>query len=209
MRSEEGRTGILFLAAAGAGALVALGLAGVLTGPGVLAQATPASSRTSDASPNVEVDLPVPEDVPNSCPITVPGDHAFTPASETPEALPSVYDSEWYGTPHLWTNIKRNGEVWRDLPVGADGSLTQKWLWWSDHLSSKHSAEITITADHLDGLAPTIEVRGSGGVSSSPTSPSFGTFMVTGFELPERGCWEITGHYREASLSFVAWVAND
>lgn len=208
MRSEEGRTGILFLAAAGVGALVALGLVGVLTRPGVLAQPTPAPSTTSDASPNVEVDLPAPEDVPNSCPITVPGDGAFTPASEIPEALPSVYDSVWYGTPELWTKVDTNGEVWRDLPVGADGSLTQKLLWWSDHLSSRDSAEITITADHLDELAPTIEVRGSGGASSSPSSPSFGTFMVTGFELPERGCWRITGRYRDASLSFVVWAAN-
>jgi hypothetical protein len=56
-------------------------------------------------------------------------------------------------------------------------------------------------------LAPTTEVRGSGGASSSPTSPSFGTFMVTGFQLPAPGCSEIAGHYRDASLSFVTWVA--
>ena len=206
MRSEDGRTGILFLAAAGAVALVALGLVGVLTRPGVLAQPTPASSTTSDASPNVVVDLLAPEDVPNSCPITVPGDRAFTPASEAPEALPSVYESVWYGTPELWTMINPNGEVWRNLPIGANGSLTQKWLWWSEGLSSKGSAEITITADHLDGLEPTVEVRGSGGASSSPTSPSFGTFMVTGFEFPARGCWRVTAHYKDASLGFVVWV---
>ena len=200
MRSEEGRTGILFLVATGAVVLVALGLVAVLTRPGVLAQATPASSTTSDASPNVELDLPAPEDVPNSCPITVPGDRAFTPASEAPEALPSVYDSVWYGTPELWTMINPNGGL-------ADGSLTQRWLWWSENLSSRDSAEITITADHLDGLAPAIEVRGSGGASSSPTSPSYGTFMVTGFELPEVGCWRVTARYRDASLSVVVWVA--
>lgn len=168
--------------------MVTLGLVGVLTTPGVLAQPTPASSTTSDASPTVDVDLPAPKDVPNSCPITVPGDSAFTPVSEAPEALASVDDSVWFGTPDLWTKIDRNGEVWRYLPVGADGNLTQKWLWWSDHLSSRDSAEIIVTADHLDGVAPTIEVRGSGGASSSPTSPSFGTLMVTGFELPKQGC---------------------
>lgn len=207
MRSEEGRTGILFLAVAGTVVLVALWLVGMLTRPGVLAQTTPASSTTSDASPNVELDLPAPEDVPDSCPITVPGDSAFTPASEAPERLPSVYDSVWYGTPELWTMTNPNGEVWRDLPVGTDGGLTQKRLWWSENLSSGDSAEITITAHHLDGTAPTVEVSGPGGASTSPSSPSFGTFMVTGFELPERGCWEITGHYRDASLSFVIWIA--
>lgn len=206
MRSKEGRAGILLLATVGAVFLVALGLVVVLTRPGVLAQSAPASSAPSDPLPNVQVDLEVPKDVPDSCPVTVPGDNAFTPASEAPEELPSVYDSEWYGTPDLWTKIDKRGEVWRGLSVGADGSLTQKWLWWSEHLSSKDSAEITITGDHLDGLAPAIEVRGSGGASSSPTSPSYGTFMVTGFELPEPGCWRISGHYRDASLSFVVWV---
>lgn len=195
------------MVAAGVVALVALGLVGVLNRPGMPAQSAPASSTTSDPSPNVEVGLPTPKDVPNSCPMTVPGDRAFTPESEAPEELPSVYDSVWYGTPDLWTKINTNGEVWRDLPVGLDGSLTQKMLWWSDHLSSNDSAGITITADHLDGLAPTVKVRGSGGASSSPTSPSFGTFMITGFELPERGCWRVTGHYRDASLSYVVWVA--
>lgn len=207
MRSEESRTGILFLATVGAGFLIALGLVVVLTRPGVLAQSAPASSATSDPLPNVQVDFEVPKDAPNSCPINVPGDDAFVPASEAPEELPSVYGSVWYGTPDLWTKIDEKGEVWRDLPVGEDGSLMQKWLWWSDHLSSKDSAEITITADHLHGTAPIVRVSGPGGASTSPSSPSFGTFMVTSFELPERGCWEITAHYRGASLSYVVRVA--
>jgi hypothetical protein len=25
-------------------------------------------------------------------------------------------------------------------------------------------------------------------------------------ELPERGCWEVTGNYKSDSLSFVVWV---
>lgn len=207
MRSEEGKTETPFLTTIGAVFLIAVGLVVVLTRPGVLAQSAPAPSAPSDPLPNVQVDFEVPKDIPDSCPITVPGDNAFTPASEAPEELPSVYDSYWYGTPDLWTKIDQSGEVWRDLPVGPDGSLTQKWLWWSDHLSSKESTEITITADRLDGLATTVEVRGPGGASSSPTSPSFGTFMVTGFELPERGCWRVTAHYKRASLSFVVWVA--
>jgi len=207
MRSEGGRTGIPSLALAGVVAFVALALIVVQTRPGVLAQPAPASSTTSETSPYVEVELSAQlEDVPDSCPITVVGESAFIPASEAPDGPSSVYDAVWYGTPDLWTMINPNGEVWRELPVGADGSLTQKWLWWSEGLSSKGSAEITITADHLDGLEPTVEVRGSGGASSSPTSPSFGTFMVTGFEFPDRGCWRVTAHYKDASLGFVVWV---
>jgi hypothetical protein len=30
--------------------------------------------------------------------------------------------------------------------------------------------------------------------------------MLTMLELPERGCWEITGNYKDAYLSFVVWL---
>lgn len=146
---------------------------------------------------------------PKSCPVTVPGKDAFIPASEAPDGPLSVYEAVWYGTPDLWTMLDPNGLVWRDLPVGADGALTQKTLWWSEHLSSESSAEITLSAEHLDGSAPTVEVSGPGGASSSPSSPSFGSFMVVGFELPQPGCWKITTEYQGATLSYIVWVDND
>jgi hypothetical protein len=34
-----------------------------------------------------------------------------------------------------------------------------------------------------------------------------GEFMLTGVTLPSAGCWEITGSYRQTSLSFIVWVA--
>lgn len=199
MRSKEGRTGIPRLASAGAATLIILGLVLVLTKPNVLAQESQSSSTTTPAGL---------EGVPAACPVTVPGENAFTPTSEAPDGPPSVHDSVWYGTPELWTMINPDGEVWRGLPVGTDGNLTQKWLWWSDRLSSGDPEGIAITADHLDGTAPSVEVTGSGGASSSPSSPSLGTFMVTGFELPDPGCWKITGQFGDASVSFVVWVAD-
>ncbi|MGH8913442.1 MAG: hypothetical protein ACRDZM_02895, partial [Acidimicrobiia bacterium] len=153
--------------------------------------------------------LPEASDVPKSCPITVPGDVAFAPASQAPKALPSVYDAVWYGTPELWTMLNSKGEVWSNLPVGADGGLTQKWLWWSQDLTSDGPVEMIVMANHLDGSAPTVGARGSRGASSSPSSPSLGTFMVTGFELPELGCWEIAGHHGQAALRFVVSVPSD
>lgn len=51
------------------------------------------------------------EEVPEWCPVTVPGAIAFTPLSEAPEGPPSVYDEVWYGTPELWTMINPQGEI--------------------------------------------------------------------------------------------------
>lgn len=141
------------------------------------------------------------------CPVTAP-ERLFTPPRPYPPD-PVDEDMVWYGTNELWTMIDPNGQVWRDLPVGPDGDLTQKTLWWSQHLSSGESAEIRITAEHLNGSAPTVEVSGPGGANSSPSSPSFGIFMVVGFELPQPGCWEITAEYRGATVSYVVWIDND
>jgi hypothetical protein len=30
--------------------------------------------------------------------------------------------------------------------------------------------------------------------------------MLLMLELPERGCWEVTGNYKSDSLSYVVWV---
>lgn len=166
-------------------------------------------SPSQTVEPTVNQEVPSLEGVPEWCPITVPDENAFTPSTEAPEGPPSVYEAVWYGIPDLWTMIDSGGEVWRDLPVGPDGDLAQKTLWWSEHLSSGESAEIILTAEDLGGSAPTVELRGPGGASSSPSSPSFGTFMVVGFELPQPGCWEITAEYKGASLSYVVWVDND
>jgi hypothetical protein len=33
--------------------------------------------------------------------------------------------------------------------------------------------------------------------------------MLVGVEIPEPGCWRVTADYRNASLSYVVWIAND
>jgi hypothetical protein len=33
--------------------------------------------------------------------------------------------------------------------------------------------------------------------------------MLVGIEIPTAGCWQITGQYRDASLSYVVRVEGD
>lgn len=143
-----------------------------------------------------------------ACPITEPGDSPFDPASETPEGPPELYDSVWYGTPALWTMVDHDGQVWPDLPVGEDGSLTQKTFWWAEGyvFDEEPAPNITVTAEHLDGSAPT--VRG-GGPGTNGTHPDLGSFMLVGLEIPQEGCWKITAEYQGASLSYVVWVGHE
>lgn len=149
-------------------------------------------------------------DVPESCPVTVPRDNGFTPASEAPEGPPSVYEVVWYGTPQLWTMLNPEGEVWRDLPF-RDGSFIQKTFWWSENYSPVDPAEIAVAAQHLNGSAPTVEVNKPGGRGHNPFMllPTHESVTVVGVDIPQPGCWELTAEYKGATLSYVVWVSDD
>lgn len=140
-----------------------------------------------------------------ACPITAPGDSPFTPESEVPDASPPSVEAVWFGTPELWTFVQSQGQDWTGLPVGADGSLTQKTFWWSDDfvISEELDPDITVTGERLDGSALTVK---AGGPGTHGTNPEQGSFMIVGLEIPEEGCWRITAEYRDTTLSYVVWV---
>jgi hypothetical protein len=143
---------------------------------------------------------------PNTCPVTVPPQPGLVPPEPYPPEPP--FEQAWYGTPELWTILDPNGAVWRDIPVAEDGHVGDKTLWFSENFSTAEgedfsgNADITVTAVHLDGSAPTVVEEG--GV------PSFNrdikNFMLVGLGLPEQGCWEVTARYQGAELTYVLQV---
>ena len=91
----------------------------------------------------------------------------------------------------------------RDLPQSA-GGLTQKTFWWSADWAPTGQPEpaITVTGRRLDG---------PGSFSFGPgtnASADFGTAMLVGIDVPTTGCWEITGRYQTATLSFTVSVED-
>ena len=174
-------------------------IVGLIIGLMITSCAAGASERGDISTPSSSVG-------PNTCPVTVPPQPGFVPPEPYPPEPP--FEEVWYGTPELWANLDPNGHVWKDLPVGTDGSVGDKTLWWSENFSTAEGedftgkADITVTAVHLDGSAPTVVVEG--GV------PSFdrhiGNFMLVGLELPEPGCWEVTARYQGAELAYVIRV---
>lgn len=155
---------------------------------------------TGDTTPGVL------EDVPESCPVTVPGIIAFDQLSEAPEGPPSVYDEVWYGTPQLWTLINPEGEV--NSKRWLDGDRT---FWWSENYSPEEPGEITVTAEQLNGSAPTVEVREPAGSGFSPfmLMPTYESVTMIGIALPEPGCWELTAGYKGSTLSYVIWTDDE
>ncbi len=162
-------------------------------------------------TPDGPVVSPTVAGVPASCPVTVPGEAAFTPASAAPDDPPEVYDDVWFGTPDLWTLIDPGGEVWSDLPKGADGSLTERTFWWSANYSADDPGEFTVTAEHLSGTAPQFEASQTGGTGFNPfmTQPTHESVTVVGLDFPDSGCWSLTAEYKGSSLSYVVWVEDE
>jgi hypothetical protein len=135
---------------------------------------------------------------PKSCPVTVLGMDAFTPASETPEGPPEMYDAGWYGTPELYTMINPDGESSENRWLGGE-----KTFWWSANfsISTEPEPDIEVTARRLDG-EKTYEAR----QTTHGMRDDIGSFMLVGVTLPEPGCWEISASYHGAPLSYVIWV---
>lgn len=140
--------------------------------------------------------------VPESCPLILPGEVAFTPASQTPDSPPSVYGVVWYGTPDLWTMIDPDGEINSRRWLEDD-----KTFWWSKLYLSEDPSEISLTAEQLNGSAPSVHERVSAGRGFNPfmSVPTHESVTMVGVELPEPGCWELTAEYKGATLSYVVW----
>lgn len=135
---------------------------------------------------------------PESCPVTVLGKDAFTPASEAPEGPPDLYDAVWYGTPELYTMLNPEGKDSQNRWLGGE-----KTFWWSGNfsVSDEPKPDIEVTARRLDGKTTYQATQTTHGMRDD-----IGDFMLVGVTLPEPGCWELTATYGKTSLSYVIWV---
>jgi len=171
---------------------------------GCAAGASEPRAATTPASPTDQ----------NACPVTVPPQPGFVPPEPYPPEPP--FDQVWYGTAGLWTILDANGAVWSDLPVGRDGSVGDKTLWFSERFSTAEdedfagNADITLIAERLDGHARTVVATQPGAQPADGAVPSFNrdikNFMLVGLVLPKPGCWEVTASYQGAELVYVLQV---
>ncbi|HSJ54975.1 MAG TPA: hypothetical protein VLC52_14640 [Anaerolineae bacterium] len=140
--------------------------------------------------------------VPAACPVTRPREPTFVPPPPY-DTLAGDSGSFWYGSQDLWTSVRSDG-TWQALPHGSRG-YTQKTFWWQPGYDPQEDPEpdLVVTGRRLDGLALTLESsRATNGFHGD-----LGSFMLAGIEVPEAGCWEITGRVGDQELSYVVWVA--
>lgn len=142
----------------------------------------------------------VPADPPGTCPVTQPLNPPFTPPQLYPAGAPGT--DSWYGTDSLWTAIPRNG-IWYALPHNPQG-YSQKVFWWRKGYSPAKEPEpnLTVTGRRLDAKAPPLHAS----KATNASAIDIGSAILVGVDIPTLGCWEITGQYADAKLSFVVWV---
>ena len=131
-----------------------------------------------------------------ACPMTISEVSPFVPPpGYPPEPTSSFRGDIWYGTDQLWTVLDVDG-----------GYANRKSVWWSVEFHGgalEGAPDIEVTARQLDGN----RVITSGGLGTNAYTAVDGWFMIADFpfELPP-GCWEVTGSYKRAELSFTVAV---
>ena len=176
-----------------------LGLGGC-TGGGsetAVSEANPTPATMPTAAPTDTPEMTGAE----NCPTTQPPESPFVPPEPYPETAPS--GGFWYGTNELWTDL-RTGGIWYGLPKTDTGYGNKIALWHEGYSQTEEpQPEITLSAQRLDGEAAVEPIV----YGTNAYHPDYGQFMMTGITLPALGCWEISAEYKEATLSFIVWVA--
>jgi hypothetical protein len=135
--------------------------------------------------------------IPADCPVTLPGDKLFSPPPPYPAEFPYP-GSFWYGSEKLWLDLPEDG-TWGQLQHGD-----KVFVWRVGFYGAlENKPALTLTGRRLDGPAP--EAR-SDPPATNAYHEDFHWAMLHGFQVPTRGCWEITASYAEDTLTFVAWV---
>jgi cytochrome c2 len=142
---------------------------------------------------------------PESCPVTQPPDPPFTPPPPYPSETPSTNEF-WYGSPDLWTMLRVDG-TWWGLPYHEEGGghYINKVVWWNQDYDWRAEPQpaFKVKARRLDSPAPIYETS----EATNLYHETYGSAILTGVEIPTLGCWEFTGKYQGAELSFVVWVS--
>ncbi len=121
------------------------------------------------------------------CPVTLPNGNV--PPGETAQ------DDNYFGNGELWTALWPNGKIYMTgTDQNENGSFSMKWPWWRGV-----TGELSIEGQRLDANAEPLRAEipeGYGDIG----------FQVSGLIFPTTGCWEVTGHVGDSSLTFISEV---
>jgi hypothetical protein len=140
---------------------------------------------------------------PSSCAVTIQSTPAFFAPPPYPQSAPG-FRSFWHGSQALWTMLGEGG-TWHGLPRNPNG-FRQKVFWWSPGFDGRIEPrpKLSVVGRRLDGPESFVA-----GPATNARNADFGGWTIlTGIDVPTPGCWELTGTYRDRSLTFVIWIPS-
>jgi hypothetical protein len=155
------------------------------------------------------------EDIPANCPVTLPSNGRFQPSTMALSGPVGNYAHQkkifLYGNEKLAAALPTNG-TWKTLfdsqyPKFAYED-TLPWFRVNSSFSGS-DGPLRVTLHQLD-------LRQNAQVSQSSSSQNYSlellpfddsdTMMKAAIKIPNPGCWQVTGHYKDQDLSFIVWV---
>jgi hypothetical protein len=139
------------------------------------------------------------EPIPDNCPVTLPSEPRFSPPAPHKDYKPDS-GAFWHGSNALFVGLDSTGR-WRGI---KDAHGTRNKLFWyrkDAKWIDEYPYQLTVTAKRLDAAGPMLTVP-------RVTNAIMGKIeaLLVMLQLPQRGCWEVTGNYKSDYLTFVVWV---
>jgi hypothetical protein len=138
--------------------------------------------------------------VPESCPVTrSTPETRFTPPPphEDFKATDSMF---WFGSDALYVMLSSDGR-WRGITSPSGTRNKSFWYRKNPEWRLEFPYQFKLTAKRIDTEGPMIAFPN---VHNAIMGKEVA--MLAMLELPERGCWEVTGNYKSDHLSWVTWV---
>ncbi len=136
----------------------------------------------------------------NFCHTTLPPSQPFIPPA--PYVQDSGDDRFWYGTEALWTSLRYDGK-WTGYH--NERGYREKLFFWAKGYDWRKEPKppLIINVHRLDADGRDIAITDANN-AFVPSRGSAG--MVTAFEIPTPGCWQLTAHFHGHTLTFVVLV---
>ena len=135
----------------------------------------------------------------NSCPVTKQPSPPFVPPAGYPQyQTPQGF---WYGSDSLWTMVSPH--PWR---AGGNNGAKLTYYRRGFDWKSIDNLRLTVIGRRVDAFAPLVWSDGASSVSVGRSNAPGGMAMMTGIDIPTTGCWEISAHYVNQTLTYTIRV---
>jgi hypothetical protein len=130
----------------------------------------------------------------------LPAQQNLSSQDECQVTKPGDPETGLFGPPDGLQVFISNGGIWS----GLGEKVFWKYPGYSE--TEEPRPDLRVTGEQLGANATFIQ---EGPATNAFGNPDLlGSAILTGVEIPQAGCWQLTGQYRDSQLSFVVWVGD-